>query len=174
LRNFILSKSSFSQVALSAGFYFENAAMDIWNKNPERLATQEEKEWLNKCIKAGRFVEKHEKPINFGELNLEDWLRETKKLNLSKKELAKHLNSPKSCKCFEVYDKLKGGNEHEKAEILWNEWNGITGECTLTSQYTFNLTEIYKRISELQCIKPSTIKHKAQLVEVNKKQIFKN
>jgi len=155
-------------------FHFENAAMDIWNKNPERLATQEEKEWLNKCIKAGRFVEKHEKPINFGELNLEDWLRETKKLNLSKKELAKHLNSPKSCKCFEVYDKLKGGNEHEKAEILWNEWNGITGECTLTSQYTFNLTEIYKRISELQCIKPSTIKHKAQLVEVNKKQIFKN
>ena len=130
------------------------------------------KEWCNN--NGYSFEPVKQEGIDFEELNLEDWLRETKKLNLSKKELAKHLNSPESCKCFEVYDKLKGGNEHEKAEILWNEWNGITGECTLTPQYPIRPTEAYKMISELQCIKPSIIKHKAQLVEVNKKQIFKN
>jgi len=150
--------------------------MDIWNKNPERLATQEEKEWLNKCIKAGRFVEKHEKPINFGELNLEDWLRETKKLNLSKKELAKHLNSPKSCKCFEVYDKLKGGNEHEKAEILWNEWNKPEIDKTdfivsIPDEWGQNKYVIgidpYKLLEEE--FKPNT---QATLIPVKQKQIF--
>ena len=67
---------------------------------------------------------------------------------------------------------LKGNTVVQKAEILWNEWNGITGECTLTPQYPIRPTEAYKMISELQCIKPSIIKHKAQLVEVNKKQIY--
>ena len=36
--------------------YKDNAAMDIYNKSPERLATDEEKAWLEHCIKEDKFV----------------------------------------------------------------------------------------------------------------------
>ena len=34
--------------------------MDIYNKSPERLATDEEKAWLEHCIKEDKFVEYEE------------------------------------------------------------------------------------------------------------------
>ena len=91
----------------------------------------------------------------------------------SEEKLQDYIGSSGTCS-QSVGLQLKGNTVVQKAEILWNEWNGITGECTLTPQYPIRPTEAYKMISELQCIKPSIIKHKAQLVEVNKKQIFKN
>lgn len=145
-------------------FHFKNAAMDIWNKNPERLATQEEKEWLNKCIKAGRFVEKDEKPINFGGLNLENWLRETKKLNLSLEELDKHISLSATCHFDNVYSWLNGIGSLEKAEILWNEWNNsplkFTSDVILPEQDSIE----YKHVIGIDLYKlPETqllIKHK--------------
>lgn len=44
----------------SKRLYKDNAAMDIYNKSPERLATDEEKAWLEHCIKEDKFVEYEE------------------------------------------------------------------------------------------------------------------
>lgn len=60
--------------------------------------------------------------IDFSELNLEDWLRETKKLNLSQEQLQDHIDYKKTCSST-VYRQLKGNILEKKTEILWNEWN---------------------------------------------------
>lgn len=44
----------------SKRLYKNNAAMDGYNKSPERLATDEEKAWLGHCIKEDKFVEYEE------------------------------------------------------------------------------------------------------------------
>ncbi len=44
----------------SKRLYKDNAAMDNYNKSPERLATDEEKAWLEHCIKEDKFVEYEE------------------------------------------------------------------------------------------------------------------
>jgi hypothetical protein len=38
-------------------YYNGNAHIQHYNKNPDRLATDEEREWLDACISAGKFVE---------------------------------------------------------------------------------------------------------------------
>ena len=158
------------------------ADLIYWQQQNAKILSFEE--WLNKegitLLKEFEVMPEEFNPnevvkpsINFGQLNLEDWLRETKKLNLSEEKLQDYIGSSGTCS-QSVGLQLKGNTVVQKAEILWNEWNGITGECTLTPQYPIRPTEAYKMISESECIKPSIIKHKAQLVEVNKKQIFKN
>lgn len=44
----------------SKRLYKDNAAMDNYNKSPERLATDEEKAWLEHCIKEDKFIEYEE------------------------------------------------------------------------------------------------------------------
>jgi len=160
----------------------EKGTVDVYTELNYKILSFEE--WLNKegitLLKEFEVMPEEFNPnevvkpsINFGQLNLEDWLRETKKLNLSEEKLQDYIGSSGTCS-QSVGLQLKGNTVVQKAEILWNEWNGITGECTLTPQYPIRPTEAYKMISESECIKPSIIKHKAQLVEVNKKQIFKN
>ncbi len=44
----------------SKRLYKDNAAMNTYNKSPERLATDEEKAWLEHCIKEDKFVKYEE------------------------------------------------------------------------------------------------------------------
>jgi len=70
------------------------------------------------------FSEQPSKPIDFSELDLEEWLVETKKLNLSLEELAIHIRAGKTCNFYYVFEKLKGAGSFEKAEILYKHFYG--------------------------------------------------
>lgn len=119
-------------------FFKGNAAIKNTNDNPARHATEEEKAWLDACIKAGKYVELNSSPketstvsVNFGELDLEEWLIETKKLNLSLEQLTEHIKSSSTCHFHKVFKKLNPvETTHSiiKAEILYYKWNGITTE----------------------------------------------
>lgn len=61
--------------------------------------------------------------IDFSELELEDWLRETKKLNLSLDELEDHIGYTGTCNYNKVYCRLEGHFSNNKAEVLYDEWN---------------------------------------------------
>lgn len=62
------------------------------------------------------------KTIDFSKLDLDEWLIETKKLNLSLDELKKYISLKTTCN-YEVYSKLKGDCVSDKAKILYDEWN---------------------------------------------------
>ena len=115
--------------------------------------------------------------LDFNQLNIEDWLRETKKLNLSLEELDKHISSSATCNHNKVYLKLKGNTLEQKAEILWNEWNKPEIDKTdfivsIPDEWGQNKYVIgidpYNLIEEF---KPNT---QATLIPVKQKQIFKN
>lgn len=65
--------------------------MDNYNKNPDRLATPEEKHWLNECIKADKFITYEEAIKTFKQKNYkyevvhcrtqEEWDFVTSKIN---------------------------------------------------------------------------------------------
>ena len=52
---------------------------------------------------------------------LEQWIEETKKKNLSLKDLENYIRNSLSCP-YELYCKLPGLDSQNKAEILFNEW----------------------------------------------------
>jgi hypothetical protein len=116
--------------------------------------------------------------ICFGNMNLEEWLRETKKLNLSLPELEKQISLTPTCNFDMVYLKLKGIESTEKAEILWNEWNkpdavsfGTKFHTLLEEKLISDFEEkYYPSMSETPKFTPST----AIIIPVKQKQIFKN
>lgn len=55
------------------------------------------------------------------ETPLEQWIEETKKKNLSLKDLENYIRNSLSC-TYELYLKLPGLHSQDKAEILFNEW----------------------------------------------------
>lgn len=63
------------------------------------------------------------KQINYSCLNLEEWLNEVKKLNLSEKKLAEYIGESRYCDYKSVYCKLEGSNSDSKAKILFEKWN---------------------------------------------------
>lgn len=116
--------------------------------------------------------------LDFSQLNLEDWLRETKKLNLSEEQLEKQIRLGPTCNFDMVYLQLKGLDSDEKAEILWNEWNKPEIDKTdfivsIPDEWGQNKYVIgidpYKLLEEE--FKPNT---QATLIPVKQKQIFKN
>jgi hypothetical protein len=54
---------------------------------------------------------------------LDKWLRETKAMNLSLSALRNYIGASSTCPFDEVYEKLRGGNTTDKAQILYDEWN---------------------------------------------------
>lgn len=119
-----------------------------------------------------------EKPsLDFSQLNLEDWLRETKKLNLNKEQLGEHIYCKYGCN-ISVFKILNGNTPREKVEILWNEWNKPEIDKTdfivsIPDEWGQNKYVIgidpYKLLEEE--FKPNT---QATLIPVKQKQIFKN
>jgi hypothetical protein len=110
--------------------------------------------------------------IRFKNMNLEEWLSETKKLNFSLSELENHIGSNYTCR-FNIYIKLKGKNSLEKARILCNEWNKpeITSEIHAEDDLFAGSEENhYSSMSETPKFAPNT----AVLIPVKTKQIFKN
>jgi len=69
------------------------------------------------------------KKVDFRNLNLIDWLEETKKLNLTKSGLQKHISSVYTCDYF-IYARLIGESSTEKAEFLYNQWYGSLLDCS--------------------------------------------
>jgi hypothetical protein len=63
--------------------------------------------------------------LDFGRLDLEDWLRETKKLNLSLKKLTLHIECGNTCNYSKVYNKLECEEDspHSRAKYLYELWN---------------------------------------------------
>jgi hypothetical protein len=63
--------------------------------------------------------------LDFGRLDLEDWLRETKKLNLSLKKLTLHIEYGNTCNYSKVYNKLECEEDspHSRAKYLYELWN---------------------------------------------------
>lgn len=61
--------------------------------------------------------------IDFSKLAMDDWLRETEKLNLSLEELEDHIGYPDTCNYHKVYCRLEGDYSNAKAEILYDKWN---------------------------------------------------
>ena len=57
------------------------------------------------------------------ETPLEQWLEETKKKNLSLKDLEKYIRNSLSCPYGTVFSQLPGLDSQDKAEILFAEWN---------------------------------------------------
>lgn len=57
------------------------------------------------------------------EKSVEKWLRETKALNLSLKELESHIDNDTGKTPYEIYELLKGESPLEKSKILHEEWN---------------------------------------------------
>lgn len=73
----------------------------------------------------GEYAEIIEYKIDWQNLSLEEWLDETRKLNLSEKELQKHIDNPFKCNKIVHYRKLQGHLSYGKAEILYNKWNNM-------------------------------------------------
>jgi hypothetical protein len=71
-----------------------------------------------------QFIEMFDKK----ETKLDKWLRETKAKNLSLEELKNIISFQKTCPPNEVWSKLTGENNKEKAQILFNQWNNPTEE----------------------------------------------
>ena len=61
--------------------------------------------------------------MDFSNLELEEWLEETKKLNLSLERLITHISNPSTCHYTKVFNKLRGNIIKDKAEILFKEFN---------------------------------------------------
>lgn len=55
-------------------------------------------------------------------MKLNEWLTETRKLNLDLKKLAKHINDGHLTPFF-IYEGLKGEDPFIKAKILFKQWN---------------------------------------------------
>lgn len=66
---------------------------------------------------------KMKKTVDFKSLKFEEWLEETKKLNLSLHDLQKHINYGYSCDFKNVYSKIPGNDYLEKAQYLFDLWN---------------------------------------------------
>lgn len=56
-------------------------------------------------------------------LNLEEWLRETKEMNYTESQLESHIGSPSTCNYTGIYQKLEGDGSWGKAKILYEKWN---------------------------------------------------
>lgn len=63
------------------------------------------------------------KTVDFKSLSFEEWLEETKKLNLSFYDLQQHVSRGITCNYENVYVKIPGEGSKEKAEYLFNIWN---------------------------------------------------
>jgi hypothetical protein len=96
-----------------------------WSHNANtftcRLATQEEREWLDLCIKENKFVPKPEKMEQ--KSVLEEWLKATKAKNFSLDDIINYVRENSTCPRFDVWQKLRGNDSIEKAKILYKEWN---------------------------------------------------
>lgn len=66
-----------------------------------------------------------EKSIDWRKLTFDDWMSETKKLNLSYDDLSKHINGSETCD-FGVYrNAIKGESLNEKTQWVYNQLNPI-------------------------------------------------
>lgn len=100
-----------------------------FNTSNIRLATEKE---INNYLPKDHPDRTDNKKIVWVDLNLEEYLVEVKKLNLSEIELDKHIDSKASYS--RVYQKLKGSDSTKKAKILFEEWNNKKQIISMTPE----------------------------------------
>lgn len=96
--------------------YIAGGAFDLTRLKNIRLSTSEEKDWLDACISAGKFVEEPliDKPLTLGE-----WETKLKSLNMNLTDLKVYINTKLP---FNIYVQLKFDSLHDKAENLIEKW----------------------------------------------------
>jgi hypothetical protein len=101
--------------------------------------------------------------IDFGRLDLEDWLRETKKLNLSLKMLTLHIEYGRTCDYKKVYTKLvcEEDSAESRAKYLYNLWNSKLKEEPIVEK-----EEEYEDPFNFSIIKKETFIDDVQSVDV--------
>lgn len=77
----------------------------------------------NQFISFDSCVKVIEQPITESKTELENWLENTKSLNLSLEDLGFYIGSNSTCNFSTIYSKLEGTISRDKAEILFDKWN---------------------------------------------------
>lgn len=99
--------------------------------------------------------------IDFGRLDLEDWLRETKKLNLSLKKLTLHIEYGNTCNYKKVYTKLEYEEDspESRAKCLYQLWNSKLKEKPIVEKeeeyedpFNFSIIKKEKFIDDVQSV----------------------
>jgi hypothetical protein len=99
--------------------------------------------------------------IDFGRLDLEDWLRETKKLNLSLKKLTLHIEYGLTCNYKKVYTKLEceEDSSESRAKCLYQLWNSKLKEKPIVEKeeeyedpFNFSIIKKEKFIDDVQSV----------------------